>query len=95
MKRKTTKHSKPSIFTIGVSWSQTITNPEGQPLYDRLRHVEQTAKGRSIRRAISSALSTFFKGKRSRGERAAGHREIIVHAKRRPPLGHRRKCKRA
>ena len=91
MKRKTRKHRKPSIFTIGVSWSQTITNPEGQPLYDRLRHVEQTASGRSIRRAVSSALSAFFKDKRHRQERAAGHREIIVHAKRRPPLRQRRK----
>ncbi len=83
--RKRKPKRKPSIFTVGVSWSQPITNLDGQPLFERLRHVEQTARGRSIRRAISSALSAFFKDKRRRGERAAGHSEIIVHAKRRPP----------
>ncbi|HEX3117743.1 MAG TPA: hypothetical protein VHP80_01530 [Candidatus Acidoferrum sp.] len=81
---KRTRKRKPSIFTVGVSWSQTITNAAGQPLYDRLRHVEQTASGRSIRRAISSALRKFFTDKPHRSERAAGHREILIHAKRRP-----------
>lgn len=76
---------KPSIFTVAVSWSQNITSPDGQPLYDRLRHVEQTASGRSIRRAINSALRKFFTERRTRRERSDGHREIIVHAKRRPP----------
>jgi hypothetical protein len=76
---------KPSIFTIGVSWSQTINNADGLPLYDRLRHVEQTASGRSIRRAISAALTKFFTEKTHRRERAVGHREIFIHAKRRPP----------
>jgi hypothetical protein len=76
---------KPFIFTVGVSWSQTITNADGQPLYDRVRHVEQTASGRSIRRAISAALSKFFTDESRRRERAAGHREIFIHAKRRPP----------
>lgn len=85
MNRRKKRHRKPSIFTVGVSWSQTITNADGQPLYDRLRHVEQTATGRSIRRAISAALSVFFKDRRRRCERAAGHREIFIHAKRRPP----------
>ena len=82
---KTKYKRKPSIFTIGVSWSQTIFSRDGHPLYDRLRHVEQTASGRSIRRAISAALSKFFTDKSRRRERAAGHREIFIHAKRRPP----------
>jgi hypothetical protein len=75
---------KPSIFTVGVSWSQTVLSRDGHPLYDRLRHVEQTASGRSIRRAINGALSKFFTDKPHRAERAAGHREIFIHAKRRP-----------
>lgn len=79
-----------SLFTVGISWSQPITDADSQPLYDRLRHVEQTTGGRSIRRAISAALSKFFTDKSHRGERAAGHREIFVHAKRRPPQPRKR-----
>jgi hypothetical protein len=82
---------KPSVFAVGISWSQTITNAAGQPLYDRLRHVEQTASGRSIRRAIGDALRKFFTDKLRRRERGAGHREIFIHAKRRPPRPRRRK----
>jgi hypothetical protein len=76
---------KPSIFTVGISWSQTIFSLGNQPLYDRLRHVEQTASGSSIRRAINDALRKFFTDKPRRRQRAAGHREIFIHAKRRPP----------
>jgi hypothetical protein len=82
MKPQRKKGRKPAIFSVGVSWSQTITNADGQPLYDRIRHVGQTATGGSIRRAISSALHKFFTDKKRRRERAAGHREIFIHAKR-------------